>query len=583
MRDETGYTGLDASAEKQLRKVIATPQESLLSNREDDSRLYRNLGPGKVGAVASENALCSQYGIDMLRMGGNAADALVATQLCVGVTGMYHSGIGGGSFMIVRAPDGSYEYIDCRETAPAAAFEDMFKNNSDAAVYGGLASGVPGEIRGLEYLHKKYGSLPWSTVLQPAIRISRDGFPVGEDLVRYMNAAVKISPDEDFLSNDPEFAVDFAPNGTRLGLGDTITRKRLADTFETIAEQGPDAFYSGPIAETMIKAVQKANGTMVLEDLANYKIAIRNVSQIDYRGYTVTGATSPSSGSVVLSILKILETYPDLFSSESSVNLSTHRMDEAIRFGYGQRTELGDPDFVSGMVDYERDLLKQSTVDAIRQKISDIHTLDVSAYDPSGIESLDTPGTSHIVSTDHSGLAISSISTINLLFGSHVMVPETGIIMNNEMDDFSIPGSSNSFGYVPSESNFIRPGKRPMSSMTPVIVTRPDGNVFLLAGAAGGSRIITATLQSVINSIDRGLAAAEALAEPRLHDQLIPNQVVFEYSFDNSTVAFMEERGHNVTWIASAQSSAQLIRVLPNGTFDAAGEPRQLNAAGYSL
>ncbi|KAJ5724416.1 hypothetical protein N7493_006144, partial [Penicillium malachiteum] len=564
----------------QLRKVIATPKGSLLLNGEDDSqsRLYRNLGPGKVGAVASENALCSQYGIDMLKMGGNAADALVATQLCVGVTGMYHSGIGGGSFMIVRAPDGSYEFIDSRETAPSAAFEDMFKNNSDAAVYGGLASGVPGEIRGLEYLHKNYGSLPWSTVLQPAIRTARDGFPVGQDLVRYMNAAVKISPDEDFLSKDPEFAEDFAPNGTRLGLGDTITRKRLAGTFETIAEQGPDAFYSGPIAETMIKAVQKANGTMILEDLANYKIAVRNVSQIDYRGYTVTGATSPSSGSVVLSMLKILETYPDFFTSESSLNLSTHRMDEAIRFGYGQRTELGDPDFVPGMVDYERDLLKQSTVDAIRKKISDTHTLDVSAYDPSGIESLDTPGTSHVVSADHSGLAISSISTINLLFGSHVMVPETGIIMNNEMD-----GSSNSFGYVPSESNFIRPGKRPMSSMTPVIVTRPDGNVFLLAGAAGGSRIITATLQSVINSIDRGLAAAEALAEPRLHDQLIPNQVVFEYSFDNSTVAFMEERGHNVTWIASAQSSAQLIRVLPNGTFDAAGEPRQLNAAGYSI
>ncbi|KAJ6013399.1 hypothetical protein N7540_007990 [Penicillium herquei] len=569
----------------QLRKVIATQQESVLSSYQDDSAsgLYRNFGPGKVGAVASESAICSQHGIDMFKMGGNAADALVATQLCAGVIGMYHSGIGGGSFIIVRAPNGSHEFIDSRETAPAAAFEDMFKNDSDAAVYGGLASGVPGEIRGLEYLHKNYGSLPWSTVLQPAIRTARDGFPVGEDLVRYMNAAVQVGSGEDFLSKDPDFAVDFAPNGTRLGLGDTITRKRLADTFELIAKQGPDAFYFGPVAETMINAVQKANGTMVLEDLANYKIAIRNTSQINYRGYTVTGATAPSSGSVVLSILKILETYPDFFSSESSVNLSTHRMDEAIRFGYGQRTELGDPDFVPGMADYERDLLKQSTVDAIRQKISDTHTLNVSAYDPSGIESLETPGTSHIVSADHSGLAISSISTINLLFGSHIMVPETGIIMNNEMDDFSIPGSSNSFGYVPSENNFIRPGKRPMSSMTPVIVTRPDGKVFLIAGSAGGSRIITATLQSIINSIDRGLAATEALAEPRLHDQLIPNQVTFEYSFDNSTVAFMEERGHNVTWIASAQSSAQLIRVLPNGTFDAAGEPRQLNSAGYSI
>ncbi|THC94898.1 hypothetical protein EYZ11_005620 [Aspergillus tanneri] len=516
----------------------------------------------------------------MLELGGNAADAMVATVFCVGVIGMYHSGISGGGFMLVRTPGGEFESIDFRETAPAAAFEEMFRNNTGAATTGGLASGVPGEIRGLEHLHTKYGLLPWSTVMQPAIQIARNGFPVTEDLVRYMKLAV--GDGEDFLTSDPTWAIDFAPNGTRLGLGDTITRKRYADTLETIAKYGPDSFYSGPIAETMIQALQAANGTMTLEDLRNYTIAIRNVSEIDYRGYKITSTTAPSSGTVAMNILKVLGTYGDFFTPDN-VNLSTHRLDEAMRFGYGLRANLGDPSFLEGMDAYQEDMLTKATIDEIRQKISDIRTQNVSVYDPSGYESLETPGTSHIATADHSGFAISTITTINLLFGSKVMVPETGIIMNNEMDDFSVPGSSNSFGYIPSKANFIRPGKRPLSSITPAIVTRPDGTVFFIAGSAGGSRIITATVQNIIHAVDEGLSAAEALAKPRLHDQLVPNQSVFEYTYDNATVAFMKAKGHNVTWVAPGSSTAQAIRVLPNGTFDAAGEPRQLNSGGFAV
>jgi gamma-glutamyltranspeptidase/glutathione hydrolase len=196
------------------------------------------------------------------------------------------------------------------------------------------ASGVPGEVRGLEYLHEKYGSLPWSTVVQPAVRTARDGFIVGEDLVKYMKSA--IGNGEDFLSKNPTWAIDFAPNGTRVKLGDTITRRRYADTLEAIGQRGADAFYSGPIAETMINALQNANGTMTLEDLKNYTVAIRKVSQIDYRGYKVTSTSAPSSGVVALSILKILGTYQGLFANAQAVNLSTHRMDEAMRWGYGE-------------------------------------------------------------------------------------------------------------------------------------------------------------------------------------------------------------------------------------------------------
>ncbi|KAJ9252946.1 hypothetical protein DTO207G8_4466 [Paecilomyces variotii] len=541
---------------------------------------HDNREEGKLGAVASENAICSRYGTDMLKMGGNAADALVATVFCVGVTSMYHSGIGGGGFMLVRSSDNEYEFIDFRETAPAAAFQDMYNNNTNLSVYGGLASGVPGEVRGLETLHRKYGALPWSTVMQPAIRTAREGFTVGEDLVRYMNAAV--GDGEDFLSKNPTWAIDFAPNGTRVGLGDTVTRKRYADALERIAKQGPDAFYTGYIAETMIDALQAANGTMTLEDLKNYTVAFRNISQIDYRGYQITSGTAPSSGVIALSALKILEGYGDFFTAES-VNLSTHRLDEALRFAYGQRTNFGDPSFVEGIYEYEDDILKSSTAQNIRRRISDFHTQNVSAYNPDGIESLETPGTSHIVAADHTGLAISLTTTVNLLFGSQLMVPETGIIMNNEMDDFSVPGKSNAFGYVPSPANYIRPGKRPLSSITPAIVTHPNGTLFFVVGAAGGSRIITSTVQNLIHALDENLSAPEALAKPRLHDQLIPNQVTFEYSYDNSTVSFMESRGHNVTWVAPVESSAQAIRVLSNGTFDAAGEPRQRDSGGFAV
>lgn len=276
---------------------------------------------------------------------------------------MYHSGIGGGGFALVRAPDGSFEHIDFRETAPAAAFEDMYENNTQASIVGGLArlatqffifysryfwtrlisySGVPGEVRGLQYIHEKYGSLPWSTLLQPAIQLAREGFPVSLDLYKSFISVTKDSG-EDFLSQDPNWALDFAPNGTRLGPGDILTRKRYADTLQTIAEQGPDAFYTGPIAETMVNAVHAANGTMTLDDLRNYKVEIRNVYQIDYRDYKIVSTGTPSSGSVVLNVMKIVEGYNDFFTP-GNVDLSTHRLDEAMRFAYGKVSLLKRPD-----------------------------------------------------------------------------------------------------------------------------------------------------------------------------------------------------------------------------------------------
>lgn len=243
------------------------------------------------------------------------------------------------------------------------------------------------------------------------------------------------------------------------------------------------------------------------------------------------------------------------------------------------------------MAEFQQDILSDKVVAEIRSKISDSHTQNVSAYDPTGLESLDTPGTSHISSTDASGLSISLTTTVNLLFGSTLMVPETGVIMNNEMNDFSIPGSSNSFGYIPSPANFIRPGKRPLSSICPIIVTDENGAVYLVTGAAGGSRIITSTVQSVINVVDRGMTAPDALAEPRMHDQLVPARTTFEWTFDNSTVDSMRDRGHNVTWVAPGESTVEAIRVLDatggekagGKVFEPAAEPRLVNSGGSAI
>ncbi|ORY70380.1 gamma-glutamyltransferase [Pseudomassariella vexata] len=532
----------------------------------------------RLGAVSSENSVCSQIGIDLLKAGGNAADAMVGTVFCVGVVAMVHSGIGGGGFMLVRSPNGTYEYIDFRETAPAAAFEDMYTNNTAASLYGGLASGVPGELRGLEYLHKHYGVLPWKQVMAPAIKVARFGFTVNADQVRYMTSL----SDPSFLTDDPNWAIDFAPHGYRVQLNETMTRKRYADTLEVISNEGADAFYTGAIANATIAALQASNGTMTLDDLKNYTIALRTPSNITYRGYKLTSCGAPAGGSVALSALNIVEQYSG-FADPSAINLTTHRLDEAIRFAYGQRTELGDPSFIDGVFEYQDSMLSSATAIEIRSKISDYTTQNVSYYNPGGLESIDTPGTSYIGTADKSGLAISLTTTINTIFGSRLMVPETGIIMNNEMNDFSIPGSSNAFGYIPSPANYVRPGKRPLSSISPTIAETADGKLYLVVGSAGGSRIITATIQNIHHVLDQNMTTPQALAQPRLHDQLSPNLVTFEYPYDNSTVAYMKSLGHNVSWVGPGQSTAQALRLLSNGTFEAAGEPRQVASGGLAV
>lgn len=445
------------------------------------------------------------------------------------------------------------------------------------------SSGVPGELRGLEYIHQKYGSMPWKSLVEPAVNVARYGFRVTEDLERCMQTALSENPDDvDFFTHDPSWSMDFAPNGTRLKVGDIMYRKRYADTLELIAVHGADIVYRGAIAESLLQTVRANNGTLTLEDLQQYSVRRLPTSNITYHGYRLFSTTAPSSGAVALSTLKIVEGY-DKFFDLDTLNISSHRLVEAMKFAYGQRARLGDPYFVPGLDQYQEEMLNETTASLNMAKISDQHTLNMSMYNPEGYEPSASHGTSHLASTDKSGLSVSLTTTVNLLFGSRLMVPETGIILNDVMNDFSIPGTSNEFGYAPSPANFIRPLKRALSSTAPVFVETADGTLCTVLGAAGGSRIISSMVQNLVHILHQNMSMADALAQPRFHHQLIPDELGLEPEYDEEVISFLEQRGHNATWMPTTLSAAQGIIRLPNGTFDAAGEPRQSNSAGYSV
>ncbi|KAI0856567.1 gamma-glutamyltranspeptidase [Xylaria cubensis] len=578
-----------------LLLLLAASPSNAFPNRQWESTgqaVLETVASGRRGAVACESEVCSQIGIDLLALGGNAVDAFIGTQLCVGVIGMYHSGLGGGGFALIRDESGEYTAIDYRESAPAAAFEDMYRDNVKGSVFGGLAAGVPGELRGLEFAHQKFGALPWHTVVEPAALVAQNGFTVTEDTIRYMEGGVQASG-WNFLVEDPSWAQDFAPNGTLLTMGETMYRKRYGETLQKVAKHGADVFYTGEIAEATIATIQKYNGTMTLSDLAEYKAIKREALNITYRGFNVYSMGSPTSGAVSLSALKTMEGYST--EDTADFNLTMHRFDEAMRFAYGARQELGDPAFVKVSA-YEDLMLSSRRAAATRSHILDNSTQPVENYASGG---KGTPmrytapghGTSHITTADGTGMAVSSTTTINLLFGNLLMVPSTGVILNNEMNDFSIPGLRNEFGFPPSPANFIRAGKRPLSSITPLIITLPDENnnndkgdrLFAAVGAAGGSRIISATTQVAWRVLELNESMGEAVGAMRVHDQLIPNTAVLEVGFDTAVAASLAAKGHNVTWVPLAASAVQGVRVRPDGRFEAASENRQVASGGLTL
>ncbi|KAH9978655.1 gamma-glutamyltranspeptidase [Lactifluus volemus] len=494
------------------------------------------------GAVASENELCSRIGVDVLKDGGNAIDSAVATAFCIGVVNMFSSGIGGGGFMVVRvppsAPDEESEVwtVDFRETAPALSNATMYADDPVKSKFGGLAIAVPGEVRGLAEAHRRWGKLPWKRLVQPSADLAQ-GWTVGRELGQRLYWPIF---DCLFLRN-PDWARIFAPNGVLLKEGDVIQNVNLSRTLGRIADRGPDAFYQGEIADAIIAKIRAEGGIMTHEDLTNYGVKVYRALEGSYRGRKVYTPHAPTSGPVLLHMLNLMEKYDLPVEGQTGVNV--HRLVEAMKFGFAARTRICDPAFNDEPQRINEIPLKSFST-LISKNLTDDYTHPPSYYQPI----FDVPedhGTSHTSVVDVNGMAVVVSSTVNLVFGSQVLDPVTGILFNNEMDDFSTPGVPNAFGLWPSPYNYPEAHKRPLSSTAPTIIENPDGSFYLALGASGGSKIFPAVFQVILN-LDWGLDISSAIEYPRLHHQLYPEFVKADDSYRRELLAELERRGHSI-------------------------------------
>lgn len=479
--------------------------------------------------------------------------------------------------MLVRTPSGEAQVFDFREVAPASATPEMFKSNPNLSKLTGTSVAVPGEIRGFFDAHIKYGRLPWSKLFEPNIRLAEEGFLVTKTLHSLVN---KFKGTFSRSSAMKETYLDDSGNAKPIGA--RIVRPALARTLKAIANDGPEVFYEGWIANALIDEINHQGGSMTKSDFERYRTIERVALKSTYRGLDYWTAGAPASGNVLIEALNILNNFS--LNSTEPLELRSQRIVETMKFAYASRMKLGDPDFVQGMDKILEKLVDPNFANMLRSKIHSDQTFDPSYYTDI-VDDLKDHGTTHVSVLDAEGMAVSSTCTVNLEFGSKIMDPVTGIILNNEMDDFSIPDSPNQFSLPPSPSNYPEPGKRPVSSSTPVIFEGPDGKVFLIAGGTGGSRIISSTLLALISMIDLEMGPAEAVGAPRYHHQLVPNILVAENKVSSDIVEALRARGHVVHVMSPGlyYSSVQAIkRDLHLGTVSAAADPRKDGGtAGY--
>ncbi|XP_014517986.1 glutathione hydrolase 3 isoform X2 [Vigna radiata var. radiata] len=498
-----------------------------------------------VGVVATDDARCSAIGVSLIKQGGHAVDAAVAAALCIGVVLSASSGIGGGGFMVVRSSSTSQtQAFDMRETAPAAASKNMYEKNLKDKSLGVLSMGVPGELAGLHAAWLKHGRFPWKTLFQPAIELAKKGFEVSPTLGGF------IAKDTKKILDDPGLRKLYAPEGTLLKEGDMCKNEELGRTLEVVAEQGPQAFYNGTIAEKLVKDVKEAGGILTMEDLRNYKVEIADAMTLNVMGYTIYGMPPPSSGTLALSmVLNILYSYGDPNAARG--NLGLHRLIEALRFMFSVRMNLGDPNFVENINDTISKMLSPSFAKEIQKMIFDNTTFPPEYY-MNRWSQLRDHGTSHLCIVDADRNAVSLTSTVNYHFGAGFRSTSTGILVNNEMDDFSAPTEISPDKLPPAPANFIEPNKRPLSSMTPLIVTKNDELVGVLGGS-GGMNIAPAVIQVFVNHFILGMKPLDAVLSPRIYHMLIPNVVRYEnltalngdhIELSKEKRIFLEERGH---------------------------------------
>jgi gamma-glutamyltranspeptidase/glutathione hydrolase len=533
------------------------------------------------GMVASVDAMATQVGVEILRQGGNAVDAAVAVGFALAVTHPQAGNLGGGGFMLLRTASGRATAIDFREMAPGHASRDMFldkQGNADSklSLTSHLASGTPGTVAGLALAAQKYGTLPLSTLLAPAIKLARDGIPVNDALADDLKTYGK-----EVLINHPNSkAIFYKPDGTPWQKGDRLVQKNLAHSLQLIARQGPDAFYKGEIADEIAGEMAQHGGLINKADLAAYRAVERKPISGTYRGYEVFSMPPPSSGGIhIVQILNILENF-DLakmgFGSADAMQV----MAEAEKYAYADRSEyLGDPDFVK--VPWQA-LTSKAYAKTLAQQIDVAKARPSSEIKPGKLEPYESNQTTHFSVVDKQGNAVAVTYTLNTYFGSGIVAGNSGILMNNEMDDFSAkPGTPNVYGLVGGEANAVQPAKRPLSSMSPTIVAK-EGKTWLVTGSPGGSRIITTVLQMVVNSIDFGMNVAEATNAPRFHHQWLPDQLRVEKGFSPDTLRLLETKGQHVKVLPS-MGSTQSIMIGPDGMLYGASDPRSIDdlSAGY--
>lgn len=500
------------------------------------------------GMVATEHELASQIGLDILKKGGNAVDAAVAVGFALAVVLPNAGNIGGGGFMMYHdATTKDQTALDFREMAPSGAHRDLYLDKNGDVIDGKslfthYAVGVPGSVKGLEQALNKWGSMPLHQVMQPAIDLAENGFVVSETLAKVLKASA------DNMGQWPATTAIFWRDGAPLKAGDKLVQKDLANSLKQIATQGSYAFYKGDIAKKIVAEMQAYPGAITMADLANYQAIERQPVRGTYRGYDIVTMPPPSSGGPhLVQILNILERWPMGEWGHNSAQ-SVHHMAESMKLAYADRAEyLGDSDFVEVPVS---GLISKHYADNLAQRINAKAT-PAQQIKPGNPLPYESDQTTHYSVMDKAGNAVAVTYTLNTNFGSGIVAGKTGILLNNEMDDFSAkPGVANAYGLVGGEANSVAAGKRPLSSMTPTLVLK-SGEPVLITGSPGGARIITTVLQTVINNIDYGMNPAESASALRVHHQWTPDELRVEQGFNTDTKRLLEQQGHTVTTKAS--------------------------------
>ncbi len=530
------------------------------------------------GMVVSAHPQSSRIGVSILQKDGNAVDAAVATEFALAVCYPEAGNIGGGGFMLIRTSDGKTDVIDYREKAPIHASRDMYLDKSGNVSEGlstetHLASGVPGTVDGMIIAHSKYGKLPFKDVIQPAIDLAEKGFPVTRRQA------------EDFNSNRKSFLVrnSFRPAFVKDSLwkeGDILIQSALAETLKRIRDQGREGFYSGMTARLMIREMNRGNGIISEQDLKEYRSVSRIPLTADYKGFRIITVAPPSSGGIILiQLLKMTDPYP---LSEWGFNSSKtiHLMVEAERRAFADRSEyLGDPEFVkipvNQLVSKKYLIDRMSTFDEKRASFSQ----EIRPGSPEGYTSEET---THYSVVDAGGNAVAATTTLNNTFGNSIVVDSAGFLLNNQMDDFSVkPGFPNMYGLVGGEANSVQPGKRMLSSMTPVIVEK-EGKLLLVLGSPGGSTIPTTVFQVIVNVLDFGMSIAQAVDAGRFHHQWLPDWISYEkHAIDSVSLEKLRDIGHILKERPSI-GSVNAIMILPGGKKAGGADKRSNNSScGY--